>query len=69
MADYVYKQIELTGTSNTSIEEAVQNAITRASKTVHNMQWFEILETRGSIEKGKIGYWQVIMKIGFKLED
>lgn len=69
MADFVYKQIELTGTSKTSIEDAVQNAIAKASKTVHQIQWFQIVEVRGSVEANKVGYWQVIMKIGFKLED
>jgi flavin-binding protein dodecin len=69
MADFVYKQIELTGTSKTSIEDAVQNAIAKASKTVHQIQWFQIVEVRGSVEANKVGYWQVIMKIGFRLED
>lgn len=69
MSDHVYKLIQLTGTSSTSVEDAVQNAVARASKTVRNMRWFEVLETRGTIEGGKVGQWQVTLKIGFTLED
>ena len=69
MADHVYKKIEITGTSTTSIEEAVQNAIARSAKTVHQMRWFEVTEIRGDIKEGKIGHWQVTTKIGFTLED
>lgn len=68
MPDHIYKKIELTGSSTSSIEEAVQNALTRASKTVRNMRWFEITETRGHIEDGRVAHWQVTMKIGFTLE-
>lgn len=69
MKDHVYKQIELTGTSTVSIEDAVEKAIKRAHKTVKNLSWFKIVETRGNIEKGKIRYWQVGIKIGFSVED
>ncbi len=69
MADHIYKKTELTGSSSTSIEDAVKGAITRASKTIRNMRWFEVEEIRGSIEKGKIDHWQVTLKIGFVLED
>lgn len=69
MSDHVYKLIQLTGTSSTSVEDAVQNAVARASKTVRNMRWFEVLETRGTIEGGKVDQWQVTLKIGFTLED
>jgi len=69
MKDHVYKLIELTGTSTTSIEEAVDGAIKRANKTVKNLRWFEVIETRGSIEKGKIQHWQVTIKVGFAVED
>lgn len=68
MPDHIYKKIEITGSSTNSIEEAVQNALARASKTVRNMRWFEITETRGHIENGRVAHWQVTMKIGFTLE-
>jgi flavin-binding protein dodecin len=70
MNDNVYKIIELTGTSQTSVEEAVQNALTKASKSVRNLRWFQVLETRGDIgPEGKVGHWQVTLKAGFKLEE
>ena len=69
MTDHVYKTIELTGSSKTSIEDAVNQAIEKASKSVRNMQWFQVIETRGHIVKGKVGHWQVSMKVGFTLED
>ena len=69
MTDHIYKTIELTGSSKTSIEDAVNKAIEKASKSVRNMQWFQVLETRGHIVKGKVGHWQVSMKVGFTLED
>ncbi len=68
MSDHVYKQIELTGSSSTSIEDAIKTAITRASKTVHNMRWFEVTETRGHIVGGEVGHWQVTLKVGFTLD-
>ena len=68
MREHVYKAIELTGSSKKSIEDAVQNAVGRASKTLRNMRWLEVVSTRGYIEKGKIAYWQVTLKIGFTLE-
>ena len=69
MSDHVYKLIELTGSSQTGIEDAVNNAINRAGKTVRNMRWFEVTETRGHIENGKVQHWQVTVKVGFTLED
>jgi len=69
MSDHVYKLLELTGSSSTTIEDAVQNAIGKAAKTVHNMQWFQVTETRGHIKDGKIAHWQVTLKIGFTLDD
>jgi len=68
MQEHVYKKIELVGSSKTSIEDAVQNALDRAADTVRNMRWFEVVETRGYIEDGNIAYWQVTVKIGFTLE-
>jgi len=68
MSDHVYKKIELTGSSSTSIEDAVNNAVNRASQTIRNMRWFEVVETRGYIEDGAVAYWQVTVKIGFTLD-
>lgn len=69
MSDPVYKLIELTGSSTTSLEDAVQNAITKAARTVRQMRWFQVVETRGSIKDGQVEQWQVTLKIGFTLED
>lgn len=69
MTDHVYKIIEITGTSTKSIEEAVQNALTRASATVRNMRWFQVIETRGSINNAQVAHWQVTIKIGFTLDE
>ncbi|UCG50507.1 MAG: dodecin domain-containing protein [Candidatus Latescibacterota bacterium] len=69
MTDHVYKSIELTGSSQTTIEDAVKNAISKASKTLRNLRWFQIVETRGHIDEGKVNYWQVTLKVGFTLED
>ncbi|MBD3219988.1 hypothetical protein GF314_01990 [bacterium] len=68
MSDHVYKSIELTGSSEKSLEDAVSNAITKASETVRNMRWFEVTSTRGHIADGKVAHWQVTLKIGFTLE-
>jgi flavin-binding protein dodecin len=67
--DSVYKIIELTGTSKTCIEDAVDKAIKRAHKTVKHLSWFQVLETRGRIDKGKVTLWQVTLKVGFNVED
>lgn len=69
MKDHVYKLIELTGTSTASIEDAIEKAIHRAHKTVKNLCWFQVVETRGNIDKGKVHHWQVTIKVGFSLED
>lgn len=68
MKNPIYKIIDLTGTSTTSIEDAVANAIRRANQTVKHLSWFEVVETRGNITKGKIHQWQVTIKVGFALE-
>ncbi len=68
MSKHVYKSLELTGSSSSSIEDAVSTAIAKASETVRNMQWFEIVETRGHIQDGKVAHWQVTVKVGFTLE-
>ena len=69
MKDPVYKLIELTGTSSASIEDAVDKAIKRAHKTIKNLGWFQVVETRGNIEKGKVHLWQVTIKVGFAVND
>jgi flavin-binding protein dodecin len=69
MTDHVYKSIELTGSSTTTVEDAVQNAIAKAAKTMHNLHWFEVMETRGHIAEGKVAHWQVTLKVGFRLDD
>ena len=68
MSDHIYKKIELVGSSPVGIEDAVKNAVEHAAKTVRNMRWFEVSETRGHIVDGKIDHWQVTVKIGFTLE-
>ena len=69
MDEHVYKSTELTGSSRNSMEDAIQNAISKASKTVSNMRWFQVTETRGYIEKNEVSYWQVTVKIGSTLGD
>jgi len=68
MSNHVYKSLELTGSSTAGIEDAVNNAIGKASETVRNMQWFQVTETRGHIDNGKVAHWQVTIKVGFTLE-
>ena len=68
MSNHIYKKIELVGSSPDSIEDAVQNAISKASKSLRNLRWFEVLETRGEIDGEKIGHWQVTIKVGFTLD-
>jgi dodecin len=68
MKSHVYKLIELTGTSTASIEDAVARAIQRAHKTITNLCWFQVVETRGNINKGKVDHWQVTIKVGFTVE-
>ena len=67
--NHVYKHLELTGSSQDSIEDAVARAIEKASKTIRNIQWFEVIDTRGHVKDGKIAHWQVTIKAGFTLED
>jgi dodecin len=69
MSNHIYKKIELVGSSTESIEDAVQNAISKASKSLRNLRWFELLETRGQMEEGKIAHWQVTIKVGFTLDE
>lgn len=69
MSEHVYKTIELTGSSKKGIEDAVEKAVAKAAQSVRNMRWLEIVSTRGYLEKDKVAYWQVTIKIGFTLED
>jgi flavin-binding protein dodecin len=69
MHDHVYKVIDLVGSSEKSIEDAVNNAVTRASETLRNLRWFEVTQVRGQIENGKVHYYQALLKVGFTMED
>jgi flavin-binding protein dodecin len=66
---HTYKILDLVGSSEESIEDAIQNAITRASKTIREMKWFEVVQTRGHIENNKVGHYQVTLRVGFTLEE
>jgi len=68
MKDHVYKILELVGSSEKSIDDAIANAIARASKTIRDMKWFEVVQTRGHIENGAVGHYQVTLRVGFTLE-
>lgn len=67
--NHIYKKIEITGSSSESLQQAIENAVNRAAKSVRNMRWFEVVETRGHIEEQAIAHWQVTIKIGFTLDD
>jgi len=69
MPNRVYKKVELVGTSLTGIEDAISNAVTKASKTLDNIDWFEVMETRGHVKDGEVAHYQVVIKVGFRLED
>ncbi|MGE5271840.1 MAG: dodecin [Thiohalocapsa sp.] len=69
MEDHVYRVIEITGSSQTSIEDAIQAAVTRAAKTLRNLRWFEVIQTRGQIDGGKVAYFQAVLKLGFTVDD
>ena len=66
--EHIYKILELVGSSDKNIEDAIQNALTRASKTIRDMKWFEVVQTRGHIEKGAVRHYQVTLRVGFTLE-
>ncbi len=68
MSEHIYKVIELVGSSTTSSDDAIQNAIARANETLKNLDWFEVVETRGHLADGKIAHFQVTLKVGFRLE-
>lgn len=69
MPDHIYKTVELTGSSTHGVDDAVRSAIRRASKTLHNLRWFQVTETRGHIENGEVAHWQVTLKVGFTLDE
>jgi flavin-binding protein dodecin len=69
MSDHVYKKIDVVGSSKVSIEDAIQQAVKRASQTIDNVEWFEVVEVRGHVADGEVGHYQVVMKIGFRLDD
>ncbi len=69
MPDHVYKKLELVGSSNTSIDEAIKAAIAKSDESIENMRWFEVQQIRGEIENGSVAHFQVTMKVGFTLED
>jgi flavin-binding protein dodecin len=69
MADHIYKTVELTGTSSVGSDDAIKNALSRASKTTRNLRWFQVMEVRGHIENGEVSHWQVILKVSFTLEE
>jgi dodecin len=69
MSEHVYKSIEITGSSPQSIQHAIETAIAKANKTLRNLHWFEVVETRGHIENGKVAHWQVTIKVGLRLDD
>ncbi|MCB0132905.1 MAG: dodecin domain-containing protein [Caldilineaceae bacterium] len=69
MAGHVYKKVELVGSSPDGIQQAIENAVAKAHETIHNLRWFEVVETRGQISDGQVAHWQVTIKIGFTLDD
>ena len=69
MADHIYSISELVGSSSVSIDDAIKGAITRASKTLHNLDWFEVTNTRGHIENNQLSHYQVTLKVGFRVDD
>lgn len=69
MPNHIYQKIELTGSSAEGIQQAIENAIAKASQTIDTLRWFEVVETRGHIESDKVAHWQVTIKVGYTLED
>jgi len=69
MDEHIYKIIQLAGSSPNSIEDAIQSAVAKASKSLHHLRWFEVLETRGQVENGRVAHYQVVIKVGFTLDD
>ena len=69
MADHIYRIAEIVGTSPEGVDDAIRNAVTRASQTLRNIDWFEMTEVRGHLADGQVADWQVTVKVGFRLED
>lgn len=69
MSEHIYKIVELAGSSPTSIEDAIQGAVTKASRTIRNLRWFEVREMRGHIESGSVAHYQVVLRLGFTVDD
>lgn len=69
MTDHTYKVIEIVGSSPDSIDQAIRNAIAKASQSLKHLNWFQVMETRGHIQEGKVGHFQVVLKVGFRLEE
>jgi len=69
MTNHVYKKIELTGSSTVGMQAAIENAVSKASQTIRDMRWFEVVETRGHIVDGKVAHWQVTIKVGFAIDE
>ncbi|HSH57884.1 MAG TPA: dodecin [Halomonas sp.] len=68
MSNHVYKHVELTGSSEEGIQQAIEGAITKAAESLHGMRWFEVIDTRGHIEHGRVQHWQVTIRVGFTLD-
>ena len=68
MSDHVYKLVELVGSSTSSSDDAIRNAIETAAKTIRRIDWFEVTETRGHVADGKVAHFQVTLKVGFRIE-
>jgi len=69
MNDHVYKTLELTGSSDQGFQQAIQGAVGKAHETIRNIRWFQVQDTRGHVEDGRIAHWQVTVKVGFRLDD
>ena len=70
MSDHhTYKKIEVVGSSKNSSDEAINNALAECAKSIRNLEWFEVLESRGHIENGKVGHYQVTLKVGFRISE
>jgi dodecin len=67
--DHVYRVIEITGSSSKSIDDAIQVTVARAAKTLRHLRWFEVTQTRGHLDQGKIQHYQVTLKVGFTIDD
>jgi flavin-binding protein dodecin len=69
LSEHVYKSVEVTGSSSASMQDAVERAVARAAKNLHNLRWFQVTEVRGAIEKDQVAHWQITMKVGFTLDE